>query len=137
MTVLEATGVKVCNVCEEGKPFDAFYKRSASVDGLQAKCKLCCREYNNKTWRKYHDPAKAKIRTALYHARHPEKVAAEHRLRQAVYTGRVAKATACEVCQEVLPANEIDGHHQDYSKPFDVEWLCRGCHMKRHQKEFV
>ncbi len=29
----------------------------------------------------------------------------------------------------------IEGHYHDYSKPLDVEWMCRACH-RNEQKEF-
>lgn len=50
----------------------------------------------------------------------------------AVRFGQLARAEACERCGAVGP---VDGHHHDYSKPLDVEWLCRSCHMDHHRRE--
>lgn len=36
---------------------------------------------------------------------------------------------ACEACKQI---RKLDGHHDDYSRPDDVRWLCRSCHMKHH-----
>lgn len=60
-------------------------------------------------------------------------VAARNQLRHAVRTGRVAVPSRCERCG-ALDAR-LDGHHHDYSKPLDVEWLCRECHMAHHRAE--
>lgn len=37
---------KICNHCNKRKSVDEFHKKSASKDGLQAKCKLCVKEVN-------------------------------------------------------------------------------------------
>lgn len=34
-------------------------------------------------------------------------------------------------------SEEVEMHHHDYSKPLDVEWLCRPCHMELHKLEGI
>lgn len=29
-------------------------------------------------------------------------------------------------------SNDSQAHHEDYSKPLEVDWLCRDCHGRRH-----
>jgi len=43
--------------------------------------------------------------------------------------GRLPKQP-CKVCGEV----KTQAHHEDYSKPLEVVWLCAACHKKRHQE---
>lgn len=40
-------------------------------------------------------------------------------------------AQPCEVCG----AGKADAHHDDYSRPGDVRWLCRRHHRLHHDKE--
>jgi hypothetical protein len=50
---------------------------------------------------------------------------------RAVVSGRLVRPSKCSGCGA---AGRIHGHHHDYRKPYDVEWLCSGCHGKRHRK---
>jgi hypothetical protein len=56
------------------------------------------------------------------------------RLTSAVYAGRIVKPNACQGCQRQMDKDKLHGHHADYGKPLDVEWLCAACHGKRHRK---
>jgi hypothetical protein len=35
----------------------------------------------------------------------------------------------CEICGE---QRYTQAHHQDYSKPLNINWLCSSCHMRIH-----
>jgi hypothetical protein len=51
-------------------------------------------------------------------------------MKTAVRLGKL-KRLPCEVCG----APETDGHHDDYSKPLDVRWLCRRHHAEVHAEQ--
>jgi ribosomal protein S27AE len=42
----------------------------------------------------------------------------------------VLKREPCSKCGEKI----AEKHHHDYSKPLDVTWLCRKCHMQEHKR---
>jgi hypothetical protein len=44
------------------------------------------------------------------------------------------KPAACSACGLV---GRVQGHHEDYSKPLDVIWLCQKCHGLRHRKALL
>jgi len=56
---------------------------------------------------------------------------------RALAKGVLARPTHCEACGSVcVPANnrpQIEAHHDDYTKPLAVTWLCRPCHFQKHQ----
>jgi len=39
-----------------------------------------------------------------------------------------------ENCEECGIYCKTNAHHEDYSKPMEVQWLCRLCHGKKHRK---
>lgn len=47
----------------------------------------------------------------------------------AVAAGRLVRPTVCERCGG---GGKIEGHHADYDRPLDVEWLCSRCHRRHH-----
>jgi hypothetical protein len=57
---------------------------------------------------------------------------AMYKLQYAVKIGKIKKPTTCSVCNKV--SSKINGHHENYNKPFEVIWLCNGCHQKLHNK---
>ncbi len=149
--------MKTCATCETGKPLDDFYRHQSTRDGRDTYCKLCTKERNKKKydrvmrdpklravrraqmrvhnarWRKA-NPLKDRASEHAYQAREPEKMRARWGLRGAVKRGNLVKPKACSSCHRTTPANDLQGHHADYEKPLDVEWLCRECHGDRTRK---
>lgn len=52
---------------------------------------------------------------------------ANYMVSTAIKKGTLVKKK-CEVCSE----DKSEAHHDDYSKPLDVRWLCRSCHRAWH-----
>lgn len=71
----------------------------------------------------------ASEKNGRYIAKHPEKHAAHLALTAAIRRGELVRGP-CEVCGDPM----TDGHHDDYSKPLDVRWLCRTHHIEHHKE---
>jgi len=71
--------------------------------------------------------AQAKARS-----RYPEKARARRLVRNAVLAGWMTKKP-CAICDD---ANS-EAHHVDYSKPYEVEWLCEFHHRAAHKRNVL
>jgi len=91
-------------------------------------------EYNAFNLRRYrkNNPEKQKAirrkNDKLYKERHKDKVRAGIILRRATAKGTIIRQP-CRVCGNV----NSHGHHKDYSKPLNVDWLCDKHHKEEHR----
>lgn len=153
-TRIESGGTKYrCGRCNEFFPFDGFYKNSRTLLGIKSECKGChvatsissrnadlARSTNSAYMARARllNPERFRQRERIYSANrrkhHPEKVAARAELNKALNRGDLVKPIFCESCDQ---AKRLTGHHDDYSKPLSVQWLCYACHGRQHRKKFT
>ena len=69
------------------------------------------------------------LRAKLECERHPDRIRARRRARNARVSGRLIRQ-ACEVCGAT---ENVHAHHDDYRHPLQVRWLCRMHHNEYHQ----
>lgn len=139
--------MKTCFKCKRELSRSEFYAHPQMGDGLLGKCKDCTRDdvtenriKNVGRIRQYdRDRASLPHRVALrdrvtnaWKQAHPERRRAHVQLRRAILAGKVIRPVNCQRCGCV--PGRIEGHHHDYSKPLDVEWLCKPCHAKADQE---
>lgn len=56
------------------------------------------------------------------------KYKAREAVRVAVRLGHICKPKACEKCLIEPPRHRLHAHHEDYTKPLEIKWLCSKCH---------
>lgn len=151
--------MKTCTKCEEIKPKSEFYADKRHGDGLCSWCKAChradglerkrlnreedirCRRAYNAAHRKERRESSKKYRTenkekiAEWQRDYREKMSlatkAYREVQKALKSGELTQG-ACEGCDSKAGT---DAHHDDYSKPLKVRWLCRPCHQRLHSKQ--
>ena len=145
---------KHCKACDRTLPLMDFY--GAVTGRISAKCKDCTRakvrinrlvrldyyrEYDrgraNRQDRvearaKYQQTAEGKQALARarasYKQKNPAKRDAHVACGNAIRDGRLIRQP-CEVCGSA----RSQAHHDDYSKPLDVRWLCSKHHSEHHK----
>jgi hypothetical protein len=150
--------MKLCRQCNVEKELSSFYKHSKMLDGHLNKCKDCVktrvsqhRELNIEKIKEYDkvrsktekriatnkiyiqsDAGKETRRKAslVYKKRYPMKYAAHIIFRNSIRDKKIERKFICSIC---LSTKKIEGHHDDYTKPLDVRWLCEACHKEWHR----
>lgn len=131
---------KKCFKCEAVKPLEQFYRHPQMADGHLNKCKMCTRRdvrLNRRANRDYYNKYDTKRYKELQ--RWPERDAQKRRatamVNIRVRRGTMIRPAQCVECQRSdLP---IEAHHDDYSRPLVVRWLCTSCHDNQHAMENI
>lgn len=128
-----STALKTCTKCYAAKPAEDFYRKHSA-------CKECTKSrvrahyaanrdrysaYEKERARRPERKAWASAAQKRLRARSPERYRARDAVGNALRDGRLVKSP-CEVCGAV----RVQAHHEDYSKPLDVRWLC----FKHHRE---
>ena len=114
----------VCTKCKIEKDESEFYRVKAKRNGRKSWCRSCC-VLDVKKYKETHPGYGKWDRT--------KRNMFKHKARQAVTNAVRDRRLIKQPC----PCGEtkVQGHHEDYSKPLDVEWLCTKCHSKKEQGE--
>lgn len=135
--------MKTCSRCNQKKEERDFQIRRASNDGLTAACRVCLAEYDKGRSGLPHrvsarmeyqssDRGRERCNAAkkLFIQRNPWKRKAHIIVGNFLRDGKLTRPLQCECCgSECKP----QAHHCDYSKPTDVMWLCKTCHVEWHK----
>ena len=139
--------MKRCSGCKIEKELLEFSRNKSRKDGLKNECKKCCRDYtqseagkaaHKRANQKYFQTSAGKIARQKgdqkHHKLYPERAKAHRIVRTAIRKGILIRPSNCESCSE---NGFIESHHEDYSKPLDVNWLCTKCHAKLRKERSV
>lgn len=136
--------MKKCFKCGACKALHDFYKHRKMRDGHLNKCKECTKKdvikyrRENDSVREY-DRVRAKspkrrenstLINKRWRKENPEGYKAHSAVSNAVRSGILVKSP-CEVCG----CERVHAHHDDYSKPLSVRWLCALHHHRFHSEE--
>jgi len=132
---------KKCGIINQRKLRREHYQKHKTIEDQQTKI---WRDKNKakvkENWEKWYQKNKKrikekrqredikngrKINAKKYRKKYPEKTKAQSLARNNI---KIPKGQMCQDCGTNLA---IERHHEDYSKPLGVVFLCKECHTKR------
>ena len=132
---------KICGKCKQEKPLDEFHANGLK---LRSRCKSCANQDTRLYgltgyYRNYHGEydkqpvvkerrtkrvARDKWRPDIV-AKNAARTFTNHEIR----AGRLTREP-CSICGQ----EPGEAHHEDYSHPEKIRWLCKPCHVQAHLK---
>ena len=124
----EEITLKQCSQCHKWKPLELFVRDKSRPSGRDPRCKVCHRFEVSHRY-KTNSEFKMRVfkRAEEWRKRNRHKARAHSRVNDAIRYGRLVRQP-CSVCGNT----RSDAHHNDYSKPLEVLWLCRIHHKAVH-----
>ena len=108
------------------KPYSKSKGRGSNVIYVGYMCRGC----NTARLRRYRltEVGRANTNKAIKKSisKHRHKQNARQEVHRQIRLGKISRS---EVCVKCLKKKLTEAHHEDYSKPLDVIWLCRQCHF--------
>jgi hypothetical protein len=127
---------KTCSKCGKEKGLKHFDKNPGRKHDVHSQCKDCKVIYrleNAEKIKAYRQTGANKesrrIGSIKYRLKFPHVGKATGLLNRAVRLGEIIPSDICSACNK---KSKTEAHHHDYSKPLEVVWLCRGCHIGLH-----
>lgn len=120
---------KACTKCGRELPLTEFHADKRRKHGVGSECRDCKRQYRQEN--------KDRLLVAQYERRRRKRkqLTPKRKVWNAVYyavrTGKIERPDRCEVCGELA---NTQAHHEDYSQPLDVVWVCQWCHVQRDKQ---
>lgn len=122
--------VKICRLCGNLKE---HYIRSESGKPF-SQCIECDNE-RSRVYKRQHGNCSSVVYILAHNgSRDSIKAYAQNAVMRALHDGMLVRPVECTRCGM---AAKVVAHHSDYSKPLEVEWLCRRCHGEIHSGRYV
>ena len=134
-----------CTKCKQVWELSQFIKKAKRRGGDSPHCQEC-RDKNNlhnakwrennlesrhraqKAWREK-NRAKTRQNMVRWNLRNKDKKAAHNAVKIAVRNGVLMRGD-CSICGST---ENIHAHHEDYTKPLEVDWFCKHHHREYHK----
>lgn len=135
---------KICSRCKKERKLTDFTKCKANKDGLDFYCKDCKKQYSIEYLATKNGKIKHKRSSKIYIKNNPGKLKIynkkakakgkpiwqnAHKILFNALKNKIILKQPCLVCGN----KNVHGHHEDYTKPLDVIWLCHKHHFQLHK----
>lgn len=130
MELVDHRTEKKCGCCQRIKAA-AEYRVDPRNGLLQSYCRSCFNERRRalREQRGYISSGASQASRKKWADANPDKRRAQGFVSYAIKRGLLVRPERCESCAKLCKPH---AHHDDYSRPLDVRWLCSRCHGREH-----